>query len=294
MRMRRARLLCFVLLLAPAGPLLLLAYLRVREWLYPQSPPVEPQAAGSPFTRVNFESEDGLNIAAWYAPPSKADGSAALLLHGHAGNRDQLLCHAEYLVEAGYGALLIDFRNHGDSAGGFTSMGAHEIKDGRAAYRFLERQANVARIALWGHSMGGAVACALMSEVDAAALFVDATFTDFPSIVRHGVSARGLPVSPISEILTGLYGFLSGSDWDALRPADHLAALDKPALLFHGSEDPIIPIAEAKRMAAANPLIRLSIFEGGGHSDLYELDPQRYRSETLAHLRDRFAALSID
>ncbi len=292
MRMRQATLQCFVLLLAPAGALLLLAYLRVREWLYPQSPPVEPQCAGSPFARVNFESEDGLNIAAWYAPPPITEGSAVLLLHGHGGNRDQLLCHARYLLAAGYGALLIDFRNHGDSAGDRSSMGAHEIKDGRAAYRFLEGQANVARIALWGHSMGGAVACALMSEVDAAALFVDATFPDFPSIVRHGVIARGLPASPISEILTTLYGFLSGGDWNALRPADQLAALDKPALLFHGSEDPIIPLAEAKGMAAANPLIRLAIFEGGGHSDLYDLDPQRYRSETLAYLRDCFAALS--
>ena len=63
-----------------------------------------------------------------------------LLLHGHRGNRDQLLVHAEYLVEAGYGALSIDFRNHGESDGEFTSMGYHELKDARAAFRFLQDQ----------------------------------------------------------------------------------------------------------------------------------------------------------
>ena len=292
MRNRTVRPLFFAFPLIPAAVIFLLAYLQVRKWLYPQSPPVEPQDAGSPFAVVKFETEDGLKISAWYAPPPRAEGNAVLLLHGHRGNRDQLLVHAQYLVAAGYGALLIDFRNHGDSDGDRTSMGYHEIKDARAAYRYLERHEDVKRIALWGHSMGGAVACMLMSEVDAAALFVDATFTDFSALVRDGVVARGLPASPISEILVWLYGVLSGSDWSALRPLDALANFDKSALLFHGSDDPVIPLAESKRFAAAKASIRLTVFEGGGHSDLYDLDPQRYQSEVLAYLRDSFAALS--
>ena len=217
-----------------------------------------------------------------------------LLLHGHRGNRDQLLPHANYLLEAGYGALLIDFRNHGESEGDFTSMGYHEVMDARAAFQFLERQPAVSRIALWGHSMGGAVASLLASEVDAAGLVIDATFADFPSVVRSGVIARGLPPSPITLILTAIYGFLSGSDWNAVRPLDHLAALDKPALLLHGSDDPVIPLTEAERIAAAYPLLRLSIFEGGAHSGLYELDPDRYRREVLSYLREAFGSLASD
>ena len=217
-----------------------------------------------------------------------------LLLHGHRGNRDQLLVHAEYLVEAGYGALLTDFRNHGESDGDFTSMGYHEIKDARAAYRFLQDQKEVEAIAIWGHSMGGAVASQLMSEVNAAGLVVDATFTDFPSVVRRGVSARGLPGSPITEILTALYGWLSGSDFSALRPIDQLARVEKSVLLFHGSDDPAIPLSHAERIAAVNPLIRLSVFDGGAHSDLYELAPERYRSEALAYLLEAFAARNAE
>ena len=213
-----------------------------------------------------------------------------LLLHGHRGNRDQLLDHAEYLLDAGYGALLIDFRNHGESDGKFTSMGFHEVKDARAAYRFLQTEAEVDAIAIWGHSMGGAVASQLMSEVDAAGLIIDATFADFPSLVRRGLIARGLPASPITEFLTTLYGWSSGGDFGAFRPIDRLAEVENGVLLFHGSDDPVIPLAEAKRIAAANPLIRLSVFEGGAHSDLYELEPERYRNEALAYLDGAFAA----
>lgn len=276
-------------LFLPAALFLALAYLQVRRWLHPQSAAIERQPEESPFSRVSFRTEDGLAIRAWHAPPTSRGGSV-LLLHGHRGNRDQLLVHAQYLVEAGYGALLIDFRNHGESDGKFTSMGFHEVKDARAAYRFLQDQTEVEGIAIWGHSMGGAVASQLMSEVSAVGLIVDATFSDFPSLVRRGVIARGLPGSPITQILTALYGWLSGSDFGDLRPIDQLARIDKRVLLFHGSDDPLIPLVEAERIAAANPLIRLSVFEGGAHSDLYELDPERYRNEALAYLREAFAA----
>lgn len=282
----RAKLAC---LLLPTALFLPLAYLQVRKWLYPQSPAIEPQPAESPFSRVSFKSEEGMTIRAWYAPPAST-GETVLLLHGHRGNRDQLLVHAEYLLDAGYGALLIDFRNHGESDGEFTSMGYHEVKDARAAYRFLQNEAEVDAIAIWGHSMGGAVASQLMSEVDAAGLVIDATFADFPSLVRRGLIARGLPGSPITEILTTLYGWLSQSDFSAFRPIDQLARVEKCVLLFHGSDDPVIPLAEAERIAAGNPRIELSVFEGGAHSDLYELEPERYRKEALAYLREAFAA----
>ena len=266
--------------------LLFCAYLQARRWLYPTSPAIAPQPADSPFQRVSFRAEDGLNIAGWHAPsPSR---KTVLMLHGHAGNRDQLLPLAEYLLAAGYGALLVDFRNHGDSEGGVSSMGYHEIKDARAACRFLRAQDDAAEIAIWGHSMGGVVASRLMSEERARGLIIDATFADFPSVVRAGVRERGLPASPITEILLAIFALLSQSNPWSLRPIDHLSALDKPALLIHGRGDPAIPLAQAQRIADANPLIRLSVYEGG-HSDLYALQPERYRHETLAYLREIFA-----
>lgn len=278
----RHRLIAFIALL---GALLFAAYLQVRKWLYPPSPAVLPQPADSPFRKVSFHSEDRLNICGWYAPP--ASGQALLMLHGHSGNRDQLLVHADYLLAAGYGLLLIDFRNHGDSDGRMTSMGCHEIKDARAAYRFLQAQDAVQQIVIWGHSMGGAVASQLMRESGAAGLFIDATFADFPSIVRAGVRRRGLP-QPIARLLTALYGILSDSDWRACRPIDYLAAVEVPVLLFHGAKDTLIPLTEAQRLVRANPRIRLKIFADGTHSDLYELEPQRYRREVLAYLNEVF------
>ena len=128
------------ILIAAAAVVVLVTSLEVGRRLHPDSPAIASLPPGSPFSRVDFNSVDGLNIVAWYTPPPGDSGDAVLLLHGHSGNRDQLLVHADYLLEAGYGLLAIDFRHHGESEGAFTSMGYHEIKDARAAYRFLTKK----------------------------------------------------------------------------------------------------------------------------------------------------------
>lgn len=262
--------------------LLGVGYWHVSSWLYPARNPVLAQAEDSPFQKVELITEDNLKLYAWYAP-SKT-GTAILMLHGLSANRDQFMQHTDYLLDAGYGLLMLDFRNHGDSEGERTSMGYHEIKDARVAHQFLENQDDVDRIVLWGHSMGGAVASMLMTEVDADGLFIDATFTDFPSIVRAGVEARGLTASPYTEILTTMYGVLSGADWSEVRPIDSLAHIDKPILLFHGANDPIIPIEEAYRLVEANNNIKLIVFEDGEHSNLDQLNPMRYQAEVMKYL----------
>lgn len=281
----------FLLLLLPlsAAIALFITYLHVRIRLYPQSPPVMPQSADSAFQRVTFSTEDGLRISAWFAAPPSQQGQAVLLLHGLNGNRDQLLPHAAYLLEAGYGALLIDFRNHGESDGSVSSMGYHEIKDARAAYAFLRARRDVKSIAIWGHSMGGAVACRLMSEVDSAGLFADAAFSDFGALVRARAVRDGYPAALSAFLFIRLFGALSHSEPASLRPVDDLAKVERPVLLAHGSDDDAIPLSQAKSLAAASDQIELSVYEGGGHSDLYELDPVRYRREVLAYLREAFA-----
>ena len=279
--------LLLLLLVSSAAIALLITYLHARVRLYPQSPPVLPQSADSAFQRVSFTTEDGLEISAWFAPPPPA-GQAVLLLHGLHGNRDQLLPHADYMLEAGYGALLIDFRYHGESEGRVSSMGFHEIKDARAAYAFLRARRDVKSVAIWGHSMGGAVACKLMSEVNAAGLFADAAFSDFAALTRARGARLGFPAALSEFLFIRVFGALSDSDPAALRPVDDLAKVERPVLLLHGSDDEAIPLSQAQRLAAASAQAELSVFQGGGHSDLYELDPVRYRREVLAFLRKAF------
>ena len=92
-----------------------MAYQEVSNWLYPDTHEFPPRSIQPLLTDITVQTEDGLMIAGWYVPPE--NGIAILMLHGHSGNRDQLLIHGEYLLPEGYGILSIDFRNHGDSDG---------------------------------------------------------------------------------------------------------------------------------------------------------------------------------
>jgi len=264
------------------GVILQLSYTQVQQWVYPQRTVVQPHPADSPFTKVTFQTEDDLTIYGWYAPSES--GQVLLMFHGLGANRNQLLIHAGYLLKAGYGILSIDFRNSGDSDGDVTSMGYYEIRDARAAYQFLLEQDDVQQIVLMGHSMGGGIASQLMEEVDADGLIIDATFADFPSIVRFGVVIRGFPPTPFTQILVTMASILSRSDWYSLRPIDQLASVDKPILLMHGTDDLTVPIENAYRMVDANPQIKLVTFEGGGHGGLYNVDRDLYRNEVLDYL----------
>jgi len=271
-----------ILIVAIIIVVLILSYWQVAIWMYPARVSVSNSPPYPQFELVTFESEDNLNITGWYAPPQ--NGYTILIMHGFNANRNQLIHHSEYLLPEGYGILTFDFRNHGTSEGNVTSMGFHELKDARAAYRYLQEQPETDNVILWGHSMGGAIATQLMAEVDATGLFIDATFAEFPSIVRAGTQLRGLPATPVTEIVTTMYAVLTQSNWTQMRPVDKIKDIEKPMLFFHGTNDLIIPISEAYDFVNANPNIQLEVFAGGSHGDLYALEPDRYRKEVLAYL----------
>lgn len=55
---------------------------------------------------------------------------------------------------------------------------------------------------------------------------------------------------------------------------DDLADLTMPALVMHGSEDEVMPLANARALAAQIPRARLEVFDGCGHLFFHEA-PQR-------------------
>jgi pimeloyl-ACP methyl ester carboxylesterase len=236
-----------VLTITAVISVMIISYVQVSFWLYPTQGRPESLPSNALFDKVTLQTEDGLTLTAWYAPPQ--NGYTLLMFHGIGGNRTQLAGSSRFLLPEGYGMFLLDFRNHGESEGTQTSMGFHERKDARAAYRYLEQLPETESIVLWGHSMGGAVASVLMAEVDADGLIIDATFSDFPSVVRAGVEITWFPCITVHRNPDHLVWRTRPSRLVTSTPnVDSLASVDKPILLLHGTDDPIIPIAEAFRL----------------------------------------------
>jgi len=235
------------------------------------------------YEEVSFTTEDGFTLYGWYVPPApEADGASILFFHGHGSNRWSFPNEVRFLREDGYGMLLFDFRNHGESDGESSSMGFYEVNDAVAAYEFLASQpeVNADKIAIFGASMGGAMAILGAAQLpDVKAVVAITAYSDMHQLVKDGVVIRtGLPPSPFAEIVMAMMNQMSGSDMYQVSPLNAMADLgERPFFMMHGTADTTIPVDHAQRLYdAAQGEKELIIVEGGGHGDLTRFEPEEY------------------
>ncbi|MGH3247108.1 MAG: alpha/beta hydrolase [Trebonia sp.] len=115
------------------------------------------------FTRsdVTFPSGNGRCAAWYYAPRDDGEGVPIIVMaHGFAGvRRLRLDSYAEKFADAGYRALLFDYRHFGDSPGEPRQLLDidQQLADWRCAvvYARSTSAAAPARVVLWGTSLGG-------------------------------------------------------------------------------------------------------------------------------------------
>jgi len=158
-----------------------------------------PRDVGLSYERVDLKSTDGELIAAWYVPKPGAKGSV-LFCHGNAGNIADRLATIQAMHQLGYNILVFDYRGYGESTGRPTEAGTY--LDAEAAWTHLvnDRHEKPARIAVFGESLGGAVAIELALRHPPGAVVVQATFTSLIDIGR-----LHYPLLPVGWILRYRY-----------------------------------------------------------------------------------------
>lgn len=144
-----------------------------------------PTSLGVSYEDVRLTTQDGVDLVGWYIPSH--NGAAVYLIHGHGGNRLGGVFHAEALIRAGYGVLMLDLRAHGDSDGRRFGRSTVFVDDVLTAVAFLRKRPDVtdAGIGLLGISVGGMFALhAAAQTVAVRALIVDgispAAIADLP------------------------------------------------------------------------------------------------------------------
>jgi pimeloyl-ACP methyl ester carboxylesterase len=107
--------------------------------------------------RVEFLSQDGLQICGWFIPGEKRQ--VIILLHGLGGSGLAMSHQARVLRKAGYSVLMPDLRAHGDSEGDSIS-GALEGYDVLGALDYLATRPDVdmKQVGILGVSFGALVA----------------------------------------------------------------------------------------------------------------------------------------
>ena len=286
--------LILVAAVALAGALAWIARDRALKLIYPaRSYPVETpdnyDMAG--WEDVRFSTVDGLTLAGWFVPPAPDSGGATIIyVHGFAGNRGEMLPQAALMTTQGYGALLIDLRNCGDSEGTQTTLGFREPLDVAAAVEYLQTRPEVDadRIALVGVSLGAAAsirAAAVTPQVRG--VVAESAFSSLQDNVEEGVRRLvGLPPFPFAPLVVFLAARALGQNMNAVRPVDDVGRIAPRALLLiHGSDDHLIDVGNSRRLfAAAGAPKDLWIVPGGHHSDLMDVAPEEFHARLTGFL----------
>jgi hypothetical protein len=196
--------------------------------------------------RLDFRAPDGQPLLAWAVAPARGVRRGTLLaFHGNAELAAWGVPWARRVAHhTGWRVVLAEYRGYA-GLGGAPSY-AHSAGDARAAYDAALRAGPAAAdgpVALFGHSLGSAVATELAAELAAqgrapGALVLQSPFTSVRAMAR----VRAWPALDAWWRRVARVRFDTGA---------RVAALDVPVWVAHGALDLVVPAWMGRRVFAA-------------------------------------------
>jgi alpha-beta hydrolase superfamily lysophospholipase len=254
---------------------------------FPERGPKTPEAVGLQVLPAEFTSSDGVLLKGWWNP---GEPTKPVILYSHGLNRSRLemLERGAESNRRGYGVLLFDLRNHGESARAYTTLGINESLDICAASRFVKAKAPERPQVLWGVSMGASSALIAAKQCPGfAAAISDSSFLSFRETIAHhlGLYFR-LPAFPIANLIVATTGFRMGFDPDDGDVEQAVKRLDIPILFIAGSADRRMPTELANRLltAAKHPGKKLVVVPNAKHGEAFSTDRDMYLNSVYAFL----------
>lgn len=222
-----------------------------------------PAVRGGTSTVVAYTTQDGLALRGAFVRAADVAGEdsrvVAVHFHGNAESAAQNLDLAHALADAGVDVFLAEYRGYGGQPGSPSEDGL--LDDARAAIAAAARAGGVpeARLILVGRSLGTGVVAAMLAE---------------------GRGRAGVLISPYTSILDLAAAMVSRPiAWlavaDTFRSLERLRAAPQPVVIYHGTQDTVIPFAHGQALAEAlGPRARLVPVPRRDHDDvLFPLEP---------------------
>jgi uncharacterized protein len=209
------------------------------------------------------ETGENVRLHGLWAAHRNPNAPVLLYLHGARWDVRGSAHRMRRMQELGFSVLGIDYRGFGRSTAHLPSE-TLSYEDARAAWDWLAQRHPDSERYVFGHSLGGAIAVHLASEVsDERGLIIEGSFTSIPDVVSS-YKWGWLPVGPLIT-----------QRFDAVR---RIARVQSPVLVVHGSQDSTIAPALGRALYdnAAAPK-RWILVEGGSHHNTNSIGQSQYR-----------------
>jgi alpha-beta hydrolase superfamily lysophospholipase len=237
------------------------------------------QTVRLPFADIPVPSELGA-MPAWLIPGRTH--TWAIVVHGINGDRENNLRIVPTLHRAGLPTLLITYRGdvgapHGPD--GLHHMGLTEWHDLQSAAHYALAH-GAQHLVLIGYSMGGAIVAQFMEHSpfarEVSGLVLDAPALSWTRILSFNAKEEGFPsfgARPIEWTI----GLRIEANWSSLDALEHTFSFHLPILLFHGTEDKVVPISLSDSFARALPRwVTYYRAPRAGHVEAWNVDSELY------------------
>lgn len=260
---------------------LLILFTSVRPLRYKTK--LTPTSFGYEYQEVNFKTEDGITINAWFVPTNYSNATI-IVGHGYPFDKTNVFPVLIFLNEH-YNLLFIDHRYFGKSKGAYTTAGYKERLDILAAVEYIKSVKGLSKtkIGAIGFSLSGA-SILMAKSADIKAIVADSTYANIDKMIEQIYWIfPGITKIPF-VLLTQVYARLFlGIDTKDVSPTEAIKDIKSPVLLIHGNKDSQIPVENSKLIYEASNKSRteLWIVKDADHGQAFATNPNEYKKKVL-------------
>ena len=197
--------------------------------------PVNTQFPTQKYTTLHLKSN--VTIECWSINVPNSKGTA-VLFHGYAGEKSQLIDRSDEFIKMGYSTLLVDFMGSGGSEGNQTTIGYLEAEEVKTCFDYLTQQGEK-NIYLFGTSMGAVAILKAIDEynIKPKAIVIECPFGTMYKTVCARFNVMGVPTVPMAGMLM-FWGGLQNGFWAfSHNPETYAKSVHCPTLLLYGEQD---------------------------------------------------------
>lgn len=235
--------------------------------------------------RKFIETPNGDEIAAVIHHPENSPKGLTLLQHGlYSDKEGSWETRAKYLANEGFIAVRFDRRGYGESDRKFHEFNLSTgIEDTLTLVDFFETEGED-KFGILGSSFGGLIAIhavAVDSRINALVLRAPVTYTQSVfAELREEVTKKGkmdleeMPGEHIDKIFF--------EDLDNYHAEDASGKIKAPTLIFHGTDDEVVPIKDSKKFYRSLD-VEKNLIEAEGEGHVFSGEGGREVLEKSAH-----------
>jgi pimeloyl-ACP methyl ester carboxylesterase len=202
-----------------------------------------------PYEEHFISTPDGAELNVLWFKTEKIAKGIVLYFHGNAGNLQRWGNYASDFTHLGYDVVMMDYRGYGKSTGHPEEEKLYA--DSKHLWQWVKEKSAAKPIVFYGRSLGSAVAAYLASQAPPDLLILETPF--------HRL--RGASMAKIFFALVPLR--------NPFPTEDFLRKVVCRKVIFHGTDDWVVPISSAERL---KPLLTHSdqfiVIPQGGHHNL--------------------------